>query len=212
MKLKFANKYLQALAVAAMCGSVLVSSCLVEGCTPAQKQTTLQVVTAINQHIPEVVAAADTVAATVELLDPASAALLSVGDATFDTLAKTLQVLTAAYIANPNASTLQQIQTAINTLESNINTATLNAVGIKDVESQRLAVAALHGLLTVVTIVFGMIAPTESVTMLYQLRSTGTIHLAQVRPYMDAGELAAAGKADGVDVNEMFKTAEAFGF
>jgi poly-gamma-glutamate capsule biosynthesis protein CapA/YwtB (metallophosphatase superfamily) len=182
------------------------------GCTPAQKQTTLQVITAVNARLPEVTAAADTVAATIAALAPADAALIAVCDTGFDTVAKTLQALTASYIANPSASTLAQIQAAINTLESTLNTATLNVVGIKDAASQKLALAALKGLLTVVTVVFAMIAPTESVAQLEALRETNTIHLARLRPYLDERELQQAAAESGVDLDKTFRQAEAFGF
>jgi hypothetical protein len=164
-----------------MIAAVMCCCMVALGCTPAQKQTTLEVITAINAKMPEITAAADTVAATVAALAPSEAALIAVGDVAFDTASKTLQALTASYLANPSATVLAQIQAAINTLESNINTATLNAVGIKNTVNQQLAIAALKGLLTVVTIAFGLISSTESVTQLQQLRETDTIHLAEMR-------------------------------
>lgn len=166
-----------------------VSMCVLTGCTAKQKQTTVQIIQQINTHIPEVVAAADTVAATIAALTPAEAALIAVCDGGFDAAAKTLQALTAAYLANPSASILQQIQDAINSLEAAINTATLNAFGIKNTVSQNLALAALKGLLTVVTVVFGLISQTETTAQLQALAATGTMHLAELRPYMDEHEL-----------------------
>jgi hypothetical protein len=154
-----------------------ISVLSVVGCTPAQKQTVLQIVTAINSHVPEVVAAAATVSATLAALTPADAMVIGVAIGAFDVLASSIQALTAAYIANPNATTLQQIQTAINTLEAQASTASLNALGIKDT----VTIAALKALLTAATIVFGLIAQTESVAMLDALRSTGIVHLALLR-------------------------------
>lgn len=189
------------------------------GCTPQQKQTTLQVVTAINAKMPTVIAAADTVAATVAVILPADGVIIGITDVAFDTAAKSIQALTASYIANPNASTLTQIQTAINTLESQVNTATLSVVGIKNQANQTLAVAALKGLLTTLSVVFGMVMPTESATMLDTLRSTDTIHLARMRPYMDEPTLRAVAVDQGVPklfagiaVNQAFSAATAAGF
>lgn len=182
------------------------------GCTASQKQTTLQIITTVNSRLPEVVAAADTAAQVVASLDPASALLIEPADAAFDTLAKTLQALLTAYIANPSATALQQIQTAINTLESNVNTSVLAAAGIKNSASQALALAALKGLLTVVTIVFALISQTESVAMLEELRRTNTIHFAKVRKYMDENELQVAANETGMNLNASFHQAESFGF
>jgi hypothetical protein len=192
--------------------AILLIACLVmTGCTPAQQQTTLQVVTEINTHIPEVVAAAGTVAATVSALLPTDAAIIGVADTAFTAAAGTLQALTAAYIKNPTASVLAQIQTAITTLEATINTATLNATGIKDTTTQQIVLAALKGLLTVVTVVFALIAPTLTTAQLVDLRNQGTIHLARVRPYMDEQVLQREAKVRGVNLNHEFAQAEAFG-
>lgn len=196
-------------------GSAIVALLLVcvmflTGCTPQQKQTTLQVVTEINTHIPEVEAAADTVAATVAALIPADAPLVGVSDLAFDTAAKTLQSLTAAYVATPTASTLVQIQTAITTLEGQINTATLTVAGIKNVATQQAVLAALKGLLTVVTVVFALISPTLTTAQLEDLRNSRTTQLARVRRYMDERQLQA--ELPGVNVDRAFRQAEAFGF
>lgn len=198
-----------------LCSAVaclMIAVMFLAGCTPAQKQTTLQIVTTINTHVPEVVAAADTVAATMTALLPADAILIGVTSTAFDTLAKSIQALTASYIANPNATTLQQLQGAVNALESQINVATLGALKIVNPVSQQLAIAALKGLLTVVTIIFGMIAPTESLSMLKTLRDSNTIHLAKVRQYMDQQKIEVAAKDAGVDINAQFDYATAHGF
>lgn len=197
------------------CVAMAVMLCVMimtTGCTPAQKQTTMQIAVSVNAHLPSVVAAADTVAAVVASLDPASALIIQPADVAFDTLAKTVQALLTSYIANPTASVLQQIQTAINTLESTVNTAVLAAAGIKNSSSQALALAALKGLLTVVTIVFALISQTETVAMLKQLRDTNTIHLALMRPYMDKVVLDQAAADTGMDLNKSFEVAEAHGF
>ncbi len=196
----------------ASCVAIVAMTCVtLTGCTPAQKQTTLQVVTEINTHIPEVVAAADTVSSVVASLLPADAPLVGVTDVAFDTAAKTLQALTASYMANPNASVLQQIQAAITTLEGQLNTATLKVAGIKNSATQQAVLAALKGLLTVVTVVFALISPTLTTAQLLDLRESDTIHLAQVRPYMDQQELQQEAAAMHVNLDRAFAQAEAFG-
>ncbi len=155
------------------------------GCTDQQKQTTVQVVTNINAQIPAVIAGADTVAATLTAILPADALIIGVSSTAFDTAAKLVQSLTTAYLANPNADTLTQLQTAVATLEASVNTATLNAVKITNPTSQALALAALKGLLTVVSIVFGMIQATMTKAQVSALAATNMIHLALMRKYMD---------------------------
>jgi hypothetical protein len=182
------------------------------GCTPAQQQTTLQIVTAINGKIPEIVAGADTVAATIEMLAPSDAALIATCDVGFDTLAKSLQAMTAAYIANPSATTLQQIQSALNALIGSITTATLNVDGIKDPESLRLAKAALSQFSTAVTFAFALIAPTESHAALLELQRTHAIQVAVLRRNLDEPKLRRDLAAQGVDLDRAMAQAEAAGF
>lgn len=191
---------------------VLTATLLTTGCTPAQQQTATAVISKVYAYLPSVQNAADTVAATVEMLAPPDAALIQIGDTAFDALAVTLQALCKSYLANPSASVLAQIQTAINTLNSTVNTAILNATGIKDAESQKLALAALKGLLTVSSVLLAFVAPTETTAQLWELRQTHTIHLAKMRPYMDEQELARVAAVEGIDVNHSFQQAEAFGF
>lgn len=194
-----------ALLLCALCVPMLT------GCTPTQQQTTTQVIAEINTHIPEVVAAAGTVAATVSALVPADAAAIGVADTAFTVAASTLQALTASYLKAPSATLMAQIQNAVATLESQINVATLNAVGIKDTVVQNSVLAALKGLLTIVTVVFALIAPTMSTAQLLDLRERGTIHLARMRPYMDERVLRQAADAHGVDLNRSFRLATVAG-
>lgn len=202
-------------AKACLAAWLCVAILLVTGCTPAQKQTTLQIVTEINVRTPEVVAAADTVAAVVSGFLPTDAVLIGIASVAFDASAKTLQALCASYIANPNASVLAQIQAAVTTLESQINQSTLTAVGIKSSATQQAVLAALKGLLTVVTVVFALITPTLSTAQLEQLKDSNTIHLAKVRPYMDENVLEASTGMKGIHarmaVNQAFESAEASG-
>lgn len=185
---------------------------MLTGCTPSQQQTTLQVVAEINTHLPEVVAAAGTAAATVSALLPADAAIVGVADVAFTTGATTLEALTASYLKTPTASVFAQIQAAIATLEGQIDTATLNALGIKDQVLQNTVLAALKGLLTIVTVVFAAIAPTLSTAQLLSLRERNTIHLAKVRPYMNEQRLQQEAGLRGVDLDKAFRQAESAGF
>ena len=193
---------------------LLCALCLpmLTGCTPAQQQTTLQVVTEINTHIPEVVAAANTASSVVSELIPAEAPIVGLTDAAFDKAAAALQALTAQYIANPTASLFTQIQAAISTLEGQVQTAISNAsTSIKDAKILNAVKAALQGLLTVATVVFGLIAPTLSAAQVHELRERDTIHLARMRPYMDERVLRQEADAHGVDLDRSFRLATAAG-
>lgn len=190
--------------------SLSVGCLVLTGCTDQQKQTTVQVMRQINTYAPAVVSAANTVTAMLAA-NPAIAAVAAPVDTAFDVLANTVQALAASYVAHPDANVLQQLQAAVNTLEVNINTSTLAALKISDPASQQLALVALKGLLTVVTVVFGLVSQTETKAQLLRLRDAGTLHLARVRPYMDESALRVAGLRAGIDVDVLFGRAEAFG-
>lgn len=181
----------------------------VAGCSQA---TTTQIVQKVQQWAPSIDAGVDTVAATIEMLAPADAIILQVATTGIDALAVQVEALCKAYLANPTAGVLAQIQTAVNTLEQTVNNATLQAAGIKDAESQRLAVAALKGLATVTSVVFGLIQTTETHAQLRAFAEQDTIKLASVRPYMDAGLLQTAALDNGVTVDQFFAFETAHGF
>lgn len=194
------------------CAAALIAATLlVTGCTPAQQQTTVQVVSRIDAYMPTVINAADTVAATVSMLLPADALLIQVSDTAFDTAAATLAALCKSYLANPSANVLAQIQTAIDTLQQQVSAATLKAVGIKDAQSQQLAIAALKGLLTAVSFVFGLISQTQTTAQLIQLRDENRIRLATIRPYLDEPQLRQLARADGYDYDQTLRVAQRFG-
>jgi hypothetical protein len=176
---------------------VLMCAVFTTGCTTAQKQTTLQVVQKINTYAPAIVDGIDAAATTIATLDPAIGAVIMIGVTALDTLQVAFTATLSAYLANPNATTLTALQSAINALESNINTASLNALHITDPISQRLALAGLKTVLSLVTIVFSLISQTETVAQLDQLRMTDTIHLALLRPQMNEALLEAAVRDNG---------------
>jgi hypothetical protein len=180
--------------VAVLC---LVGVLITTGCTPAQKKTVYQIVQKINAYEPAVVAALESAAATIEALDPAIAPLLMIGVPAFNVLAKTFEAATTAYLASPNATTLQALQAVINTLQTGANTAAANALHIENPVHQALAIAGLKQLLSLVSIVFGLISATETTAQLQELASRQQIQLAALRPYMDEQTLEQAVRDEG---------------
>jgi len=178
----------------AITAAIVISALLLTttGCSSQQKLTVTQVVQKVDAALPSIIAAATPVAAMIEQLNPADATAIGVKADAFVTLATQAKQLADAYLANPTTSALQQLQTAINTLQQNVSSATLNAVGIKDAESQAKAKLILGGFATLVAIVFGAISTTQTQAQLKALADTHTINMAALRPYLDERRLQRA--------------------
>ncbi len=96
-----------------------------------------------------------------------------------------------AYLANPTASVLAQLQSQVVTFQQQVNAALLAAAKITNTSSQQHALACIQGVATIVTAVFALVQSVSSKVALAQMTAESTIKLALVRPYMDEGKAAA---------------------
>lgn len=152
------------------------------GCSQAQQTRVAQ---DIVNWTPALTTAVNTVGATASILDPAAAGIFDVATTGFGTAAALLTQYAKAYLANPTASALADLQLAVTTLQQNANSALLQTAGIKDQNSQRLALAAINGLATIVATILGLVQSISSKTALNQMSHNSTIKYAQVRKLMD---------------------------
>jgi hypothetical protein len=159
---------------------------LVASFTGCSKQTGIAVAQEIVNWTPAVTNAVNTIDATASLLLPTEAVIFTVATAGFDAASSLVTQYAQAYLANPTANTLTNLQTAITTLEQNVNSALLQSAGIKDANSQKLALAAINGLGTIAATLLGLIQSISSKAQLDQMHSKIQVTLARVRPLMDA--------------------------
>ena len=130
-----------------------------------------------------------------ELLAPADARVYAAATAGFDAAANLLVVQAKAYLANPSASTLAQLQNQIVTLEQEVNTATLVAARIVNPGSQQHALATIQAVGTVVIAILALVQSVSTKAEVEQMAARSTVKLVDVRPYVNA-ELAAEIVAD----------------
>lgn len=161
---------------------LLMGTMPVIGCTQAQK---ISVAQEIVTWTPSVVSAAETVGATISLLQPQYAVLIAASTAGFDALAKGLQVAANDYLANPNQTTLALLQTEVVKFQQNVNISLLQVAQIKDANSQRMALAAINALATVVNTIMGLVQSVSTKAQVAAMASQVHVTLAQVRPYLD---------------------------
>ena len=140
---------------------------------------------------PALQSAVATVNTTASLLMPADAPTFAVATAGFDAASNLLAVQAKAYLANPSASVLAQMQIQIVILQQQVNAALLQAARIMDTGSQQHALAAIQAVGIIVSAILALVQSVSSKAAIAQMAAHSTIKLATVRPYMDEGKAAA---------------------
>jgi hypothetical protein len=140
---------------------------------------------------PALQSAVATVDTTAALLVPADAPIFAAATIGFDAASNLLVAQAKAYLANPTASVLAQLQAQVVTFQQKVNAALLTAARIVDTVSQQHALACIQGVATIVTAVFALIQSISTKTALARMAAQSTIKLAAVRPYMDENKVAA---------------------
>lgn len=155
-----------------------------EGCTG----------TGVAQNVvnwtPALQSAVATVNSTAALLAPADAPLFAAATAGFDIASAALSAQAKAYLANPTASALTQLQTQIVTLQQQVNAALLTAAHITDSASQTHALAAIQAVGTIVSTILSLVQSVSSKAQVAQMAAHATIKLAAVQPLLNRAQSA----------------------
>jgi hypothetical protein len=133
---------------------------------------------------PALESAVATVDTTASLLAPADAPIFTAATAGFDAAANTLATQAKAYLANPSASLLAQLQTQITTLQQQVNSALLSAAHISDASSQKHALTAIQAVSTIVESILALVQSVSSHAAVAVMASQATIKLATVQPFL----------------------------
>ena len=139
---------------------------------------------------PALQSAVATVDSTAALLAPADAPIFAVATVGFDAASNLLVNQANAYLANPSASILAQIQNQIVNFQQQVNASILKAAKIVDPASQKLALAAVQAVATIVTAILSLVQSISSKAALVQMAAHSTVKLAAVEPYLDHTQAA----------------------
>ena len=139
---------------------------------------------------PALQSAVATVDSTAALLAPADAPIFAASTVGFDVASNLLAAQAKAYLANPSASVLAQLQNQIVTFQQQVNTALLQAARIVDQKSQQHALAAIQGVGTIVTAILALVESISSKAQVAQMAAESGVKLAAVEPYLDEGRAA----------------------
>lgn len=139
---------------------------------------------------PALRSAVATVDSTAALLSPADAPLFSAATTGFDSAANVLVAQAQAYLANPSAGTLAQLQTQVVTFQQQVNAALLNAARIVDSRSQKHAMASIQAVATIIATMLSLVQSVSSKAQVAQMAAHSQIKFAAVSPYIDAARSA----------------------
>jgi hypothetical protein len=134
---------------------------------------------------PALQSAVTTVDSTAALLAPADAPIFTAATIGFDAASNLLVTQAKAYLANPTAGTLAQIQTQVVTFQQQVNTAILQAARIVNPVSQKHALAAVQVVGTIVGAILALVQSISSKAAVAQMAAQSTIKLAAIEPYLD---------------------------
>ena len=145
--------------------------------------------TAVAQDIvnwtPALQSAVATVNSTAALLAPQDAPIFIAATAGFDVASNLLVAQAKAYLANPNASVLAQLQAAVVAFQQQVNASLLQAAKITNPNSQQLVLNAINAVATVVLAILALVSSVSSKAAVARMAADSTIKLATVRPYIN---------------------------
>jgi hypothetical protein len=139
---------------------------------------------------PTLQSAVATLDSTATLLALADAPIFTAATLGFDAASNLLVAQAKAYLANPTAPVLQQLQTAAVAFQQQVNASLLQAARITNPASQQHVLNAINAVATVVSAMLALVTSISSKAAVARMASQSTIKLAQVRPYMDEGKAA----------------------
>jgi hypothetical protein len=119
------------------------------------------------------------------VLSPGDAPVFAVATAGFDAAAELLIAQAKAYLANPSAGTLAQMQVQVVALQQQVNTAMLLAARIVNPASQQHALAAIQTVGTVVTVMLAMVQSVSSKSAVAQMASASKVKISAVLPLVN---------------------------
>jgi hypothetical protein len=128
---------------------------------------------------------------TASVLDPAAAPVFIAATVGFDAASNTLVAQAKAYLANPNATVLTQLQNAVVTFQQQVNASLLSAVRIVNTASQQKALADINAVATVVNAMLALVESVSSKAAVGRMVAASTIKLAAVEPYLNQSNAAA---------------------
>ena len=171
-------------------GVLMLCAILVAGTIPVAGCSGQVVAQDIVNWTPALQTAVGVVDTTASVLAPADAPIFTAATASFDAATNLLVAQCKAYLANPSASLLAQLQAQIVTFQQQVNASLLQSARIVNPNSQAHALAAINGVATIINAIFALIESISSKASAAQMASQASIKISEVRPYLDVEKSA----------------------
>jgi len=143
-------------------GVLMLCAILVAGTIPVAGCSGQVVAQDIVNWTPALQTAVGVVDTTASVLAPADAPIFTAATASFDAATNLLVAQCKAYLANPSASLLAQLQAQIVTFQQQVNASLLQSARIVNPNSQAHALAAINGVATIINAIFALIESISS--------------------------------------------------
>jgi hypothetical protein len=164
--------------------ALLIPLPLTQGCTAST------VAQDIVNWTPALQSAVATVDSTAAILAPPDAPIFAAATAGFDAASNLLVAQAKAYLANPSAGVLAQLQAQIVAFQQQVNAGLLQAARIANSASQQHALTVIQGVATIVSAILSLIQSVSGKTQLALMASGSHIKLAAVQPYLNPAQSA----------------------
>ena len=159
--------------------ALLIPLPLMQGCTAST------VAQDIVNWTPALQSAVATVDSTAAILAPPDAPIFAAATFGFDAASNLLVAQAKAYLANPSAGVLAQLQAQIVAFQQQVNASLLQAARITNSASQQHALTVIQGVATIVSAILSLIQSVSGKTQLALMASSSHIKLAAVEPYLN---------------------------
>lgn len=166
----------------ALCSLALLGSLPIAGCNGSA------VAQDIVNWTPALETAVATAASVCPAIDPAAAPACMAASAAFKVFGDAAVLQAKAYLANPNATTLQVLQTAIVTLQQSVNANMLQAARIVDPASQQRVLALVNAVGTVAEAMLALVLSITAKTSAAKMAATAPLKISMVQPLMRKNE------------------------
>ena len=130
---------------------------------------------------PALQSAVNVVGSTASVLDPAAAPIFAIATVGFDAASNLVVVQAKAYLANPTAPVLAQLQAQVIAFQQQVNTSLLSIGKITNPASQQKALADVNAVATVINTILALLQGVKGASV----APAATVKLASVMQLMD---------------------------
>lgn len=165
-------------------GAIMLCSLALMGSLPVADCNGSAVAQDIVNWTPALEDAVATAAAVCPTIYPPAAPACMTAGASFKVFGDTAIAEAKAYLANPNASTLQHLQTALVTLQQSVNQNLLQAARIVDPASQQRVLVLVNAVGTIAEAMLALVLSITAKTSAAKMAATAQVKISMVQPLM----------------------------